>query len=98
MFVADNLAYFPYVVQDEPLFVMHHIEITVSVSGANLLQTFKDVSIQLLETKWCLKLCMVWRIRATININSELAGTTMGKNSFEGVVGLKRVLPLRGSR
>ncbi|XP_033636427.1 nipped-B-like protein A [Asterias rubens] len=42
VFVADNLAYFPYVVQDEPLFVMHHIEITVSVSGANLLQTFKD--------------------------------------------------------
>ncbi|XP_022102804.1 nipped-B-like protein A isoform X2 [Acanthaster planci] len=42
VFVADNLAYFPYVTQDEPLFVMHHIEITVSVSGANLLQSFKD--------------------------------------------------------
>ena len=25
-----------------------------------------------------------------ININSKLAGTTMGKNSFEGVVALKR--------
>ena len=31
-------------------------------------------------------------LRATININinSKLAGTTMGKNSFEGVVALKR--------
>ena len=35
---------------------------------------------------------MVWRIRVTINIymNSKLAGTTMSKNSFEGVVALER--------
>ena len=46
IFVADNLAYFPYMAQDEPLFVMHHIEITVSVTGANLLQSFKEVSIE----------------------------------------------------
>ena len=35
---------------------------------------------------------MVWRIRVTINLNmnSKLAGTTMSKISFEGVVALKR--------
>ncbi|XP_063962379.1 nipped-B-like protein A isoform X1 [Lytechinus pictus] len=42
VFVADNLSSFPYQAQDEPLFIMHHIEIIVSVSGANLLQSFKD--------------------------------------------------------
>ena len=49
------------------------------------LQTFTSVN-------GCLKLCMVWRTRVTININmnSKLAGTTMGKNSSEGVVALKR--------
>ena len=42
--------------------------------------------------KWCLKLCMVWRIRVTININinSELASTTMDKISLEGVGALKK--------
>ncbi|XP_070563594.1 nipped-B-like protein A [Ptychodera flava] len=42
VYVADNLAHYPYLVQDEPLFIMHHIEIVVSVSGANLLQSFKE--------------------------------------------------------
>uniref|UniRef100_A0A672M6G3 Nipped-B protein n=1 Tax=Sinocyclocheilus grahami TaxID=75366 RepID=A0A672M6G3_SINGR len=44
LFIADNLAYFPYQSQEEPLFIMHHIDITLSVSGSNLLQTFKEVS------------------------------------------------------
>uniref|UniRef100_A0AAY4CG10 Nipped-B protein n=1 Tax=Denticeps clupeoides TaxID=299321 RepID=A0AAY4CG10_9TELE len=43
LFVADNLAYFPYQSQEEPLFIMHHIDIMLSVSGSNLLQTFKEV-------------------------------------------------------
>ncbi|XP_071952064.1 nipped-B-like protein A isoform X2 [Antedon mediterranea] len=43
VFVADNLSYFPYQTQDEPLFIMHHIELIVSVSGGNLLQSFKEV-------------------------------------------------------
>ena len=30
------------------------------------------------------------RSTINININSKLAGTTMGKNSFEGVLALKR--------
>ncbi|TRY98298.1 hypothetical protein DNTS_032801 [Danionella cerebrum] len=42
LFIADNLAYFPYQTQEEPLFIMHHIDITLSVSGSNLLQTFKE--------------------------------------------------------
>lgn len=43
LFVADNLAYFPFQTQEEPLFIMHHIDIRLSVSGSNLLQTFKEV-------------------------------------------------------
>ncbi|XP_056601380.1 nipped-B-like protein A [Triplophysa dalaica] len=42
LFVADNLAYYPYQSQEEPLFIMHHIDITLSVSGSNLLQSFKE--------------------------------------------------------
>nr|XP_020474285.1 nipped-B-like protein A [Monopterus albus] len=42
LFVADNLACFPYQTQEEPLFIMHHIDITLSVSGSNLLQSFKE--------------------------------------------------------
>uniref|UniRef100_A0AAX7VW42 Nipped-B protein n=1 Tax=Astatotilapia calliptera TaxID=8154 RepID=A0AAX7VW42_ASTCA len=44
LFIADNLACFPYQSQEEPLFIMHHIDITLSVSGSNLLQTFKESS------------------------------------------------------
>uniref|UniRef100_A0A8D0D3Y8 Nipped-B protein n=1 Tax=Sander lucioperca TaxID=283035 RepID=A0A8D0D3Y8_SANLU len=43
LFIADNLACFPYQTQEEPLFIMHHIDITLSVSGSNLLQSFKEV-------------------------------------------------------
>ncbi|KAK9511584.1 hypothetical protein O3M35_000214 [Rhynocoris fuscipes] len=42
LYLADNIAYFPYQIQDEPLFVIHHIDIILSFTGANLLQTFKD--------------------------------------------------------
>ncbi|MEQ2199764.1 hypothetical protein XENOCAPTIV_011023 [Xenoophorus captivus] len=47
LFIADNLACFPYQTQEEPLFIMHHIDITLSVSGSNLLQSFKELPIQL---------------------------------------------------
>ena len=47
LYLADNLAYIPYTVVDEPLFVIHHIDIMISVSGSNLLQTFKEVRILL---------------------------------------------------
>ncbi|XP_041825130.1 nipped-B-like protein B [Melanotaenia boesemani] len=42
LFIADNLACFPFQTQEEPLFIMHHIDITLSVSGSNLLQSFKE--------------------------------------------------------
>ncbi|KYB29713.1 nipped-B-like protein isoform X2 [Tribolium castaneum] len=42
LYLADNLAYFPYMVQDEPLFIVHHIDIMISVSGTNLLQSFRE--------------------------------------------------------
>ncbi|CAH1960755.1 unnamed protein product [Acanthoscelides obtectus] len=42
LYLADNLAYFPYQVQDEPLFIFHHIDIMISVSGTNLLQSFRE--------------------------------------------------------
>ena len=44
LYLADNLAYIPFTVVDEPLFVIHHIDIMISVSGSNLLQTFKEVT------------------------------------------------------
>uniref|UniRef100_A0A671LSB0 Nipped-B protein n=1 Tax=Sinocyclocheilus anshuiensis TaxID=1608454 RepID=A0A671LSB0_9TELE len=43
LYTADNLACFPYQSQEEPLFIMHHVDITLSVSGSNLLQSFKEV-------------------------------------------------------
>lgn len=43
VYVADNLAFFPYQVQDEPLFIIHQIDIIVSVAGSNLMQSFKEV-------------------------------------------------------
>ncbi|KAH6937282.1 hypothetical protein HPB50_026283 [Hyalomma asiaticum] len=42
LYVADNIVYFPYQVQDEPLFIMHHIDVLLSVSGSNLLQSFRE--------------------------------------------------------
>uniref|UniRef100_A0A665VA22 Nipped-B protein n=1 Tax=Echeneis naucrates TaxID=173247 RepID=A0A665VA22_ECHNA len=52
LFIADNLACFPYQSQEEPLFIMHHIDITLSVSGSNLLQTFKEVGFLLQARKY----------------------------------------------
>lgn len=43
LYLADNLAYIPYTVLDEPLFVIHHVDIMISVAGSNLLETFKKV-------------------------------------------------------
>lgn len=42
LYLADNLAYFPYVVQDEPLYIIHQINLFISNTGTNLLQTFKE--------------------------------------------------------
>lgn len=42
LYIADNMAHFPYSVQAEPLFVIHHIDTILSVTGANVLQSFKE--------------------------------------------------------
>ncbi|XP_032874697.1 nipped-B-like protein [Amblyraja radiata] len=42
LYIADNMACFPFQTQEEPLFIMHHIDITLSVSGSNLLQSFRE--------------------------------------------------------
>ena len=46
LYLADTLAYIPYTVIDEPLFLIHHIDIMVSVIGSNILQSIKE-SLQL---------------------------------------------------
>jgi cohesin loading factor subunit SCC2 len=43
LYVADNLAYFPYQVQDEPLFLIEQIDLSISVSGSTQLQQFRDL-------------------------------------------------------
>lgn len=40
VFVADNLAMFPYQVMDEPLYVIRQIESIVSISGQNIINNF----------------------------------------------------------
>lgn len=42
LYLADNLAYFPYAVQDEPLYLIHQIDLIVSVTGTGLLSLFRD--------------------------------------------------------
>ena len=42
LFISDNLAYFPYQLMDEPLYLIHQIDLIISVTGINLLQTFKE--------------------------------------------------------
>lgn len=56
LYLADNLAYFPYIVQDEPLFIVHHIDIMISVYGTNLLQAFREVRIPHFFFKLCLNI------------------------------------------
>ncbi|XP_055299107.1 nipped-B protein isoform X6 [Sitodiplosis mosellana] len=42
IYLADNLAYFPYTMQDEPLYIIHQIDLLITVAGTSLLQTFKE--------------------------------------------------------
>ena len=44
LYIADNLAYFPYQVLDESLFIIYHIDLMVSTMGATLLSSFRQVS------------------------------------------------------
>lgn len=42
LYLADNLAYFPYLMQDEPLYIIHQVDLLITVAGTSLLQTFKE--------------------------------------------------------
>lgn len=64
LYLADNLAYFPFQSQDEPLFIIHHINTIISVSGTNLLQNFREVSI----LKFFIILCMYLHLYLRGNI------------------------------
>ncbi|OUC49104.1 hypothetical protein D917_05710 [Trichinella nativa] len=47
IYVADNLANFPYHTLEEPLFVIHNSDLIVSVNGSLLLQAFKENLLEL---------------------------------------------------
>jgi cohesin loading factor subunit SCC2 len=49
LFICDNLAYFPYQMIDEPLYIIHRIDIIISVTGVNILQSFKEVRVAILS-------------------------------------------------
>lgn len=57
VYIADNLAYFNYQAQDEPLFIIHQTDIIVSVTGSNLLQSFREV-LQLAFKQCCVALTL----------------------------------------
>ena len=55
LYLADNLATFPYVNQDEPLYVIHQADQVVSLTGAHLMQVRVYKSLLLLfDTCTCL--------------------------------------------
>merc|ERR1719342_1903308 len=43
LYLADNLAYIPYTVIDEPLFLVHHIDMMVSSLGSDILQNIREM-------------------------------------------------------
>ena len=53
--IAENVAYLNYNIQEEVLFVIHHVDTTVSVSGVAILQKFREVgfSVQFLMLCFC---------------------------------------------
>lgn len=59
VYIADNLSFFPYQTQDESLFIIHQIDIIVSVSGSNLLQSFREVSIAEVAVSTQKELCFM---------------------------------------
>ncbi|XP_037089457.1 nipped-B-like protein [Pollicipes pollicipes] len=42
LYLADNLAYFPYQVADEVLFIIHQVDVMVSVTGSTILQLVRE--------------------------------------------------------
>ncbi|CAG0918991.1 unnamed protein product [Notodromas monacha] len=42
LYLADNIAFMPFQVLDEPLYIIHQIDVMISLHGGGLLQSFKD--------------------------------------------------------
>lgn len=42
LYICDNLAYFPYQLIDEPLYLIHQIDMIISITGVNILNIFKE--------------------------------------------------------
>ena len=66
--MADNMAFLPYQVQDEPLYIIHDIDIIVSVSGSNILQSYKEVGTPVVcfsvktRSSSPFPLCSLWKV------------------------------------
>lgn len=43
IFIADNLAHFPYQLLDEPLYVIHQANSIIDISGQNIQSSFKQM-------------------------------------------------------
>lgn len=68
LFMADNLAYFPFTVQDEPLYIIYHIDQLIAGLGNNVLDAFRENLLPAAEfdehgSKWLVHL---FRITVTI--------------------------------
>ncbi|XP_057687450.1 nipped-B-like protein A isoform X1 [Corythoichthys intestinalis] len=89
LFIADNLACFPYQSQEEPLFIMHHIDICLSVSGSNLLQNFTELLLK--EPRRKEKKVKEWKSRSDgeddeEKMNCESPGSVEERNSEDDEV------------
>ncbi|CAL8128684.1 unnamed protein product [Orchesella dallaii] len=42
LYFADNLAHFPYQVVDEPMYIIHQLDTTISINGSEIVQCFKE--------------------------------------------------------
>ena len=66
LFLADNLVTFPYLVFEEPLFVLHNIDLTLSVTGASILQAFREVGHLYTSTSLFLLMLCIGRIHSSV--------------------------------
>ena len=73
LYLADNLAYFPYNTLEEPLFVIHETNMAMAVHGAAVYQGFREVRVCRGEvaTGCIMALCMCIRTPTSL----EMYGT-----------------------
>lgn len=64
LFICDDIAFLPYQLMDEPLYLIHQIDIIISITGINLLQTFKEVCF----TKLTFNLFIIYKLKLSSTI------------------------------